>query len=196
MRRKDESKDQLIRSIAMKMIVKEGFDGFSMHKLAKAAGLSPATLYIYFIDREDLIMSICSEEVNNMARASLAGFDPESSFSDGIRIQWLNRARYCLKYPERMSFLEQMRHSALRDKFTNLAANDFKNAMHAFLNNAIQRKELVNVPIEVFWSVAFAPLYNLVKFHNEKSGVGCQHFQFSEEIMLQTLNLVIKALTP
>ena len=37
------------------MIVKEGFDGLSMQKLAKAANVSPATIYLYFKNREDLL---------------------------------------------------------------------------------------------------------------------------------------------
>ncbi|MBN8856321.1 MAG: helix-turn-helix transcriptional regulator [Sphingobacteriales bacterium] len=33
------------------MVVREGFDGFSMQKLARAAGVSPTTIYIYFKDK-------------------------------------------------------------------------------------------------------------------------------------------------
>ena len=40
------------------MFVKGGFNGFSMQKLAKAANVSPATIYIYFKDKEDLIQQL------------------------------------------------------------------------------------------------------------------------------------------
>ncbi|MGZ3932351.1 MAG: TetR/AcrR family transcriptional regulator, partial [Bacteroidia bacterium] len=43
MRTRDEQKESAIRQKAIEMIVKEGFDGLSMQKLAKAAGVSPAT---------------------------------------------------------------------------------------------------------------------------------------------------------
>ena len=196
MRIRDEQKEQTIRRQALEMIVREGFDGFSMQKLAKAAGVSPATIYIYFKDREDLILQICTEEAKGMAAATLKNFDPAMTFSDGLRVQWLNRAKYCLKYPDKMHFLEQMRHSALRDKYMELVGADFKDAMKQFVMNAIKRGELVSVPIEVFWSIAYAPLYNLVKFHMEGTSVGGHKFKFSDKIMMETLQLVLKALKP
>jgi AcrR family transcriptional regulator len=51
MRARDENKEQNICRKAMEMIVQDGLDGLSMQKLAKAAGVSPATIYIYFKDR-------------------------------------------------------------------------------------------------------------------------------------------------
>ena len=196
MRTRDEQKDQTIRQKALEMIVREGFDGFSMQKLAKAAGVSPATIYIYFRDREDLILQICAQEAKGMALATLKNFDPAMSFSEGLQLQWLNRAKYCLKHPDKMHFLEQMRHSALRDKYMELVGDDFKQAMKQFVTNAISKGELVKVPVEVFWSIAYAPLYNLVKFHMEGMSVGGHRFKFSEKTMMDTLQLVLKALKP
>ncbi|HEX2613085.1 MAG TPA: helix-turn-helix domain-containing protein, partial [Fibrobacteria bacterium] len=56
MRSRDPSKESAIRRMTMELAVKEGFDGLSMQKVAKAAKVSPGTLYIYFEDREDLMM--------------------------------------------------------------------------------------------------------------------------------------------
>jgi AcrR family transcriptional regulator len=41
MRLRDEQKEQLVRTKALELLVEEGFNGFSMHKLAKAANVSP-----------------------------------------------------------------------------------------------------------------------------------------------------------
>jgi len=196
MRIRDENKELAIRQKALKMIVREGFDGFSMQKLAKAAGVSPATIYIYFKDREDLILQLCAEEGKKMAEATLKNFDPAMSFSEGLKIQWMNRARYCLKNPSQMHFLEQIRHSPLQEKSLQIMGDNFKNAMKTFVMNAIKRGELVKVPVEVYWSVAFAPLYNLVKFHMAGRSLGGNKFRLSDKIMLQTLELVLKALKP
>jgi hypothetical protein len=74
--------------------------------------------------------------------------------------------------------------------------DNFKNAMKTFVMNAIKRGELVKVPVEVYWSVAFAPLYNLVKFHMAGRSLAGSNFSLSDKIMLQTLELVLKALKP
>ena len=64
-------------------------------------------------------------------------------------------------------------------------------------DGAIDRGELVRIPVEVYWSVAFAPLYQLLKFHlHGHSFPGLGQFVFDDENMNATLGLVIKALTP
>jgi AcrR family transcriptional regulator len=196
MRTRDEHKEQTIREKALKMIVKEGIEGFSMQKLAKASKVSPGTLYIYFKDKEDLILQLCKEAGDKMMRITLKNFSPSMGFSEGLKVQWINRAKYCLKYPEQMHFLEQIRHSPMQDKLVDMMGEKFKNAMDVFVKNAIKRKELVNVPLEVYWSVAFAPLYNLVKFHMAGKSIGGNKFVLSDKIMKSTFELVLKALTP
>jgi AcrR family transcriptional regulator len=195
-RARDPRKEQKLREIAVETIVRYGFDGLSMQKLARAAGVSPATIYIYFRDRDDLIMSLTREASCKMAEATLAGFDPAMSFAEGLRVQWINRARYCLENPREMHFLEQIRHSPFHAR-DNPHHNAFVAAMRAFCDGAIRRGELVRIPVEVYWSVAFAPLYQLVKFHMHGRGLpGTNRFVLDEKLMFQTLELVIKALTP
>jgi len=196
MRTRDDNKIQAIREKAVEIIVKQGLDGFSMQKLAKAASVSPATLYIYYKDREDLIMQLWSEAFKEMATATLKNFDPAMSFREGLRMQWMNRARFCMKNPKQMQFMEQLRHSPLQEKALATIDSSFKEAMSAFVGNAIKRNELVKVQLEVYWSIAFAPMYNLVKFHLEGTSIGGKKFTLTDKVMSETLALVIKALTP
>lgn len=197
MRPRDEGKENAIRKKAMELIVLTGFDGLSMHKLAKLAGVSVATIYIYYKDREDLILSLCKEETTRMTEATLKGFDPSGSFSEGLQNQWKNRAAFWLKNPVEAQFLERMRHSPYQEKTLQFLKKDFIAAMQTFVANAIKRKELVNVPVEVFWSIAYAPLYQLVKYHMDKTSLpGSGHFSLTSKIMNQTFQLVLKALSP
>ncbi|HCQ17273.1 MAG TPA: TetR/AcrR family transcriptional regulator, partial [Cryomorphaceae bacterium] len=105
MRPRDQSKEEAIRQKAVEIIVKDGFDGLSMHKLARAAGVSPATIYIYFRHRDDLILQVGVSEELKMFEASLKGFNPDMSFEEGLRVQWMNRARYFLDNPQQMHFM-------------------------------------------------------------------------------------------
>jgi hypothetical protein len=196
MRTRDENKERIIREQALKMIVEAGLDGFSMQKLAKAAGVSPATIYIYFKDKEDLVAQLCTDAGKKMMDITFKNFDPSMSFSEGLRVQWVNRAKYCMKYPDQMDFLEQLRHSPYGDKLTTMMGENFKKMMGEFMTNAIKKKELVKVPVEVYWSIAFAPLYNLVKFHMTGKSIGGRKFVLSGKIMKETFELVLKALKP
>ncbi|NIJ54013.1 TetR/AcrR family transcriptional regulator [Dyadobacter arcticus] len=195
MRTRDINKEALIREKAIEIIVNDGFDGLSMHKLAKSAGVSVATIYIYFKDREDLIQQLYSEETKKMSDATLRNFDPESHFDEGLKVQWMNRMTYCLENPYSITFMEQLKHSPLVDRST--IDMRFLHAMSRFVHKAIERNEIVPLPVEIYWSIAFAPLYQLVKFHISKSSMpGRPPFIFDEPKINQTLELVLKALKP
>ena len=85
------------------MLVEEGFQGFSMNRLAKACDISVATLYIYYKDKDDLIKKIGVEIGKKFFRETLKDFSPAMSFKEGLKKQWENRSRFALKYPQEVS---------------------------------------------------------------------------------------------
>lgn len=96
MRTRDTDKQELVKQTAIQMIVEHGLESFSLNKLAKACSISVATLYIYYKDRDDLIISIAVEEAEKMGSQMLQDFDPELPFEEGLRLQWKNRAAQML----------------------------------------------------------------------------------------------------
>jgi AcrR family transcriptional regulator len=196
MRIRDEKKESLIKQKAIEMIVKHGFDGLSMQKLAKAAKVSPATIYIYFKDREDLIETISVEEVNTMTELTLRGFSPDMPFEKGLKKQWNNRAAYWINNPVQARFMEQVRFSPIGQKVHCKIKQEFSNIMREFVGNAIRNKELIPLQTEVFWSVAYAPLYQLIKFHLDGRGMHNESFQLDTKTLNTAFKLVIKSLKP
>ncbi len=194
MRYRDEHKELLVKEKAIEMVVQEGLDGFSMQKLAKKAKVSPATLYIYYKDKEDLLVQLGCEEAMRLTATILKNFDPDMHFEEGMRIQWRNRADYWLENPIRASFLEQLKHSPHRVRVFESLDLEFVNAMSKFVHNAIANKELMPMSSEVFWSVAYAPLYNLIRFHTEGLSLAGRPFQLSEEIMWEAFEVAMRAL--
>jgi AcrR family transcriptional regulator len=196
MRLRDENKIESIFDQALSMVVEVGFDGLSMQKLAKAAGVSPATIYIYFKDRDDLLLQLHKRERDKFFMFVLEGFDPEMDFATGLTVQWKNRAKYAIDHPDRAHFLEHFTFTPLHDRCRHEKNPVFKQGMKRFLEKAIANKELVNMSIEVYWSVAFSPLYNLVRFHKAGFNMAGDPFVLTEEMLLQTLALVLKAVKP
>ncbi|MFW9978530.1 MAG: TetR/AcrR family transcriptional regulator, partial [Candidatus Thorarchaeota archaeon] len=54
MRTRDQAKYDAIVKASVKLVNDLGFDGISIAKIATEAGVSPATIYIYFKNKEDL----------------------------------------------------------------------------------------------------------------------------------------------
>ena len=72
----DSSKRRQILDGARKVFLDLGFDGASMGEIARAAGVSKGTLYVYFADKNALFEAIVEEE--NLEQGKLIfNFDPE-----------------------------------------------------------------------------------------------------------------------
>jgi hypothetical protein len=90
-----------------------------------------------------------------------------------------------------------MRYSPLFKRCERMSKTSLGSVMKEFVVNAIARGELAPMPVAVYWAVAFAPLYQLVRFHHAgRSLPGAGPFTLDDETLQQTLELVLKALRP
>jgi TetR/AcrR family transcriptional regulator, multidrug resistance operon repressor len=194
MRARDINKVELVKQKAIALLVDVGFEGFTMNKLAKSCQVSVATLYIYYQDKDDLILKVGIEEVERMSRIMLENFDPECSFEEGLRQQWKNRAKCLLENPLSAQMIEQLRTSTYQPKIIDVFNKNFKEPLGKFLHNSIERGEIEVMPFETYWSIAFAPLYTLIRFHNEGQSLAGRPFALTDEVLWKTFDLVLKAL--
>lgn len=196
MRTRDEVKEALVKEKAIELLVKHGFEGFSMQKLAKEANVSPATLYIYYADKEDLILKLGIELGEKFSSAMLDGFNGKMSLREGLKKQWENRSKVMIANPTEANAYEVIRHSPKGLEVTEATTRLISPVMAEFTHNAIANGELKPMPLEVYWSITFGPLYTLLKFHLDKRSFKSQPFVFTDKIMYDTLELVLKALKP
>lgn len=61
MRMKDDEKRNCIKKAVVQLILEQGFHGTSISKIAKAAGVSPATVYTYYENKEEMMRDIYAE---------------------------------------------------------------------------------------------------------------------------------------
>jgi len=195
MRTRDAGKEMLVKQKAMEMLVESGFEGFSVNKLARACNISVATLYIYYKDKEDLVTKIALEEGRRMSEIVLRNFNPDATFAEGLRRQWENRFAYMMENPVATVFIEMLRASSYGDDAFKSMAGDFKAAMEKFTRNAVKRGEINSMSLEAFWSTAFAPLYTLLRFHNEGRSIGGKPFTLTKKVLWETFDMVLKGLT-
>ena len=197
MRTRDTDKEKLVYEKAIEQIVKEGFNAFSMNKLAKACKISVATLYIYYKDKDDLIKKVGTTIAKKFFSTVVNDFNPKIAFEEGMWIQWRNRSAFALENPMEVSCFEIMKHSPYADEILKTGElTAFKEYMTEFFENAIKNKELNPVSLDVFWSIAYGPLYTLLGFHREGKSIGGRPFTLTQEIMKETFDLTIKGLKP
>jgi TetR/AcrR family transcriptional repressor of multidrug resistance operon len=196
MRTRDTNKEEIVKQKAIEMLVKLGIEGFGMNRLAKESGVSVATLYIYYTDKEDLKKKVGIEIGQKNLNEMVKDFSASMPFKEGLHKQWENRGRFALKHPLNVACWELLSHSSYRGYLLEESLSEFKIIMGDFFKNAIAKKELLPVSVEVFWSIAYGPLYSLLRFENEGKNFGGGPFKLTEKIADEALELVIKALTP
>ena len=72
MRKKDDEKEKSIKKAVVKLILQEGFHGTSISKIAKEAGVSPATVYTYFDSKEIMLQDIYREYMEEICHYILS----------------------------------------------------------------------------------------------------------------------------
>src|SRR6201991_3477474 len=80
----DSSKRRQILDGARKLFLDLGFDAASMGEIARAAGVSKGTLYVYFADKNRLFEAIVEEETLEQGRLAV-NFDPARAVPATVR---------------------------------------------------------------------------------------------------------------
>lgn len=107
MRRKDDEKEQRIRHAVIELMLQEGFRGTSIAKIARLANVSPATVYIYYENKEEMLQNIYLSYSQEVFDYLLTGL--ESAMSGEQMIETLIRRyySYVIHHPEAYCFVEQ-----------------------------------------------------------------------------------------
>ena len=80
----DSSKRRQILDGAKKVFMDLGFDGASMGEIARSAGVSKGTLYVYFADKNRLFEAIVEEEMLDQQKVAF-NFEPERDVATTLR---------------------------------------------------------------------------------------------------------------
>ncbi|MEY8356845.1 TetR/AcrR family transcriptional regulator [Lachnospiraceae bacterium 54-53] len=107
MRKKDDEKVKNIKEAVIRLILQEGFHGASVSKIAKMAGVSPATVYIYFENKENMLHDIYSEYSEEIYGYLLDSVDREMEGRQQIEVLIRSYYNYILDNQEVFSFVEQ-----------------------------------------------------------------------------------------
>ena len=107
MRTKDFDKQQRIKDAMISLILKEGINGASVAKIAKDAGVSPATIYVYYENKEEMLSEVFGEYAEKCYDHLSRKIYPEMSGRDLIETIVRGTYFYALENEEIFSFVEQ-----------------------------------------------------------------------------------------
>ncbi|MDA1381037.1 TetR/AcrR family transcriptional regulator [Plesiomonas shigelloides subsp. oncorhynchi] len=78
-----DTRQQILQATEV-VLATHGFQGLSMHKVAREAGIATGTIYCHFKDKEDLLVQLCNTIRDRIAERSAPMWRPVAHCSPVI----------------------------------------------------------------------------------------------------------------
>ncbi|REJ75300.1 MAG: TetR/AcrR family transcriptional regulator [Acidobacteria bacterium] len=189
MRNKDEKKRDAICRAAIDLIQSQGFEDTSMSKIAREAGVSPATIYVYFENKEDLLNQIYIRVKREMSSAIMEGFDQGITIEEQFRTAWFNFYQYAMENPVDFAFGEQFANSPLVNRVSKDEGEGYYGPLIEMFELGKREGIFKNVPLGVFSAFVFFPVIGLIRNRNDEKLV------FGKEMLEQVFQIAWDAVT-
>ena len=106
-------KRSALLNATLTLVNNHGFHNAPMSKIANLAGVAPATIYLYFENKQDLVNKLYLEVKEDFSTAAFEGYSENLSVKDGFEIIWFNIANYKLNQIKESNFLAQCDNSPM-----------------------------------------------------------------------------------
>ena len=106
-------KKKALLEATLTLVNNHGFHNAPMSKIAKLAGVSPATIYLYFEHKQDLVNSLYLQVKESFSSCAFENYKEEMSVKKGFELIWFNIANYKLTQIKETAFLSQCDNSPI-----------------------------------------------------------------------------------
>jgi len=110
-----EKRDALLKA-TLSLVNNGGIQEASMAKIAKLANVSPATIYIYFKNKQDMVNQLYLFVKEQFAKEAFKDCEDGLPVKKSFERIWLNMARFKMNKKEEMSFLSQCDNTPMIDE--------------------------------------------------------------------------------
>lgn len=163
MRTKDETKSEAIFQATIQLLNEIGFAEISMSKIAKRAGVSPSTIYVYFDNKEDMINKLYINVKQKLSRSLLEGIEPAAPIRNIFERILKNLLNFALNFKNEFLFIEQFANSPLvRNEYISQCESMFAPLLR-FVEQGISQKLIKDVNPNLILGFCYYPVVQLIK---------------------------------
>lgn len=188
MRIKDDKKEEALYLATVKLVNEIGFASSSVSKIAKEAGVSPATLYIYFKNKDDLLISTYLIIKREISAAILQNLDQTAPIRDSLFTVWSNLFWYAANNRAEFRYTEQFGNSPYHHMVNREELDGYFAPVIAVVQRGIEEKIIKNVSFDVLGTFFFYPAMILSNPNM------CSHFVINEQNITSTFQLAWDAI--
>lgn len=175
MRTKDDGKQAALFEATVKLVNEIGFSASSVSKIAREAGVSPATIYVYYKNKEALLVSTYIDIKKDLSHAILDDFDSTLPIRDALKNVWFNLFQYISGHPEYFQYMEQFANTPFSSLVNKEEVEQYFRPVLKVLQQGIEQKIIKNVSFDILKAFVFHPIMVL---SNTRL---CQDFELNED---------------
>ncbi len=188
MRTQDEEKKAALFEATVKLVNEIGFASSSVSKIAKIANVSPSTVYVYYENKQDLLVSTYIELKGRLARAVLDDFDESLPLRDIMERLWINMFNYISNNLEYNSYIEQFANSPYASLVDVEKLEKPFTKVRKVFQKGIEQKILKDVDPNFLTAFTFKPVSFLANPHF------CHGVEYGEEDIVRAFIMAWDAL--
>jgi len=185
MRKKDDEKRNSIKKAVVEIILEHGMNGASISKIAKYAGVSPATVYIYYENKDEMLRDIYNEYAEDIFSHLLHQLDSHMSGEQFIDSLIREYYFYITSNEEKYHFVEQFDFCPKLKKGCHSISGPDK--LDDMLEEYIKHGEIRSYDTKNIWGMLFYPVKAI-------ANKPCGYEQTPEEQLDEMIKIIQKAL--
>ncbi|WP_188051494.1 TetR/AcrR family transcriptional regulator [Flavobacterium sp. GP15] len=162
-----EKRTALLKA-TLNLVNNGGIQGASMSKVAKLANVSPATIYLYFESKQDMVNQLYLDVKASFAEAAFKEYDPEKSVKERFEKIWFNMADFKLNHKEEASFLSQCDNTPMIDEETRQEGLKFITPLFDLWTKAKEDRIIKDSSPYLLYAFTIYPLAFLMNMENRK----------------------------
>lgn len=150
------------------LVNRDGIQGASMAKVAKIANVSPATIYLYFESKQDLVNQLYLDVKESFAKATFANYDSGETIKDRFEKIWYKMAHFKLNNKEEASFLSQCDNTPMIDEPTRQEGLKHLKLLFDVWNEGKQQGIIKAISPYLLYAFTIYPIAFLMNMDNRK----------------------------
>tara|TARA_B110000003_G_C16625400_1_gene524707 strand:+ start:946 stop:1518 length:573 start_codon:yes stop_codon:yes gene_type:complete len=150
---KDESKRLLIIDKTLDLVLLEGVAGLKMAKLAKEVGISPSTLYVYYKNKDALIISIFTDIIKEQTKISKKQLNTDLAYKIKLKTIWRQWLKFSVTNFKEMNFMEQVKQSPYLEKIPTQIITEKQGLSDTLFKVGKEQELLKNIDDEILTSI-------------------------------------------
>jgi AcrR family transcriptional regulator len=98
-----------ILEVSKDLLIEDGFGKMSMRKIAKRANVTATSIYIHFKNKDDLLLALIEESIENLKQSLIAEADSSKGLAGQLRDIGRAYIRFALDHPKEYEIIYMVR---------------------------------------------------------------------------------------